>query len=115
MLEDDFKTSHSDLMSLNYPSDTTTKKEEEEEAQHSMIDTMKPASLPTRKSVDFAILPPPKRTRACSSTPWTAKHVVDGAYRLSSFESFSLFPHLITNPCLVHHSYLNEYHLHRTS
>ena len=35
------------------------------------------AMLPSRKSVDFAILPPSKRSRT-TSVPLTAKQVVDG-------------------------------------
>lgn len=42
----------------------------------SMVATStKKGSLPSRKSVDFAILPPPKRSRP--TAPWTAKQVID--------------------------------------
>jgi hypothetical protein len=64
MLEDDFKSSHPDLTSFNNP-------------EPQMID--KKANLPTRKSVDFAILPPPKRPK--QDALWTAKQIVDGAYQ----------------------------------
>ena len=88
MLEDDFKTSHPDLVTLGqqdhhpdhqqqqiYCSDT------DNDLDSSTMDRKPKASLSATsrtKSVDFAILPPPmKRTRVTSST-WTAKQVVDG-------------------------------------
>jgi hypothetical protein len=99
MLDDDFKTSHPDLTSLSYHNSLTTLQHRQESRQddeelhnssNSMIFdvAMKRGVASTlthstpRKSVDFAILPSPKRTRAsCSdNVPWTAKQVVEGAY-----------------------------------
>jgi hypothetical protein len=69
MLDNDFKSSHPDLLSMTTPTN------HEDDAG----DTKPRAQLTTRKSVEFAILPPPpKRTRHASSVPWTAKQVVDG-------------------------------------
>lgn len=85
MLEDDFKTSHPDLVTLGNPPQQQVQPQQQFYSNNEFDDeTMdrkpKATFTPTSrtKSVDFAILPPPtKRTRVTGST-WTAKQVVDG-------------------------------------
>lgn len=84
MLRGDYKSS-SELMSLNHTGTVESVKavESRDEGTHiSMIDVMKRTTLPTRKSVDFAILPPPKRPKPGLDIPWTAKQIVDGTFEL---------------------------------
>ena len=88
MLEEDFKSSHADLVTL----DQQDQQQQPHQQQIYCFDTdvgssnnnmdRKPKAALTAtsrtKSVDFAILPPPvKRARLASAT-WTPKQVVDG-------------------------------------
>jgi hypothetical protein len=86
MLEEDYKSSHQDLTTFASVDEDEPKMNHHhhEEKNHRPVnDHRKPAaaaSLPTRKSVDFAILPPAKRSKPNNHhrASWTAKQVVDG-------------------------------------
>lgn len=86
MLQDDFKSSHPDL--VNYNNNNNDSQEEDERKGGEVASNRSPAifykdssSLSKRtKSVDFAIQAPlAKRTR--HDAPWTAKQVVDGTWQ----------------------------------
>lgn len=80
MLEDDFKSSHPDLTVMN------EQREDDESSNNNKTRALlggrigmqqRLGASPMRKSVEFAIEPPPvKRSRP--DVPWTAKQVVDG-------------------------------------
>jgi len=97
MLEEDFRTSHPDLVTLDHQQQQDHQQQVQEiyadnnfDGDDDEIMDRKPKAAtmtsnnnnnpPSRtKSVDFAILPPPtKRTRVAASSTWTAKQVVDG-------------------------------------
>jgi len=97
MLEEDFKTSHPDLVTLDHQQQQEHQQQVQEIYADNNFDDddeimdRKPKAATTMmmpsnnnppsrtKSVDFAILPPPtKRTRVAMSSTWTAKQVVDG-------------------------------------
>jgi hypothetical protein len=76
MLEqEDFKSSHPDLAG--------EAKAREESNNYKMLTgydkSEKLRSFPTRKSVEFAIEPPPAK-RSRQNVPWTAKQVVNGTF-----------------------------------
>lgn len=97
MLQEDFKSSHPDLANMNI--ETTAEADQERSAtidsrttstttignlktsSGQLLSLLKPPGSPggARKSVDFAILPPPKRSRSLG-VRLTAKQVVDGAF-----------------------------------
>lgn len=73
MLSEKFKTSHPDLVSFG------ESKMNDESPQRMYAKGEKARSLPTRKSVEFAIDPPSiKRSRKCAK--WTAQQVVNGTF-----------------------------------
>ena len=85
MLEEDFKSSHADLVTLDQQDQQSHQQQiycfDTDLGSSNNMDRKPKATLTATsrtKSVDFAILPPPmKRTRLASAT-WTPKQVVDG-------------------------------------
>ena len=75
MLQEDFKSSHPDLVKYCDESKGEEKNDEGRQTSRALKDSSSPKRT---KSVDFAIQPPPKRTRPAKT--WTPKQVVDGKF-----------------------------------
>jgi hypothetical protein len=79
MLKEDFKSSHQDLTNISNESDSSGNlKSHINENDTSSFLKNPSTSQAKQKSVDFAILPPPKRVRLGARL--TAKEVVDGTF-----------------------------------
>ena len=88
MLEEVFRNSHPDLVGMELsPSTPETEKENDaqinncNEGENNASSLVKPSSfkqgtLPSRKSVEFAVLPAPKRVRLAPE--WTFKQAIEG-------------------------------------
>jgi hypothetical protein len=84
MLQVDFKSSHQDLGNVSNESDSSGNlKSQVNDTSSSLKD---PSASPAKqKSVDFAILPPPKRARL-GPPLLTAKQVVEGTLPFCDLE-----------------------------
>lgn len=74
MLEDDFKSSHPDLVACEDESKNKRKQTTKQDVDDVDDEALR---MIRKKSVDFSLLPSPKRTKPTDL--WTAKQVVDGA------------------------------------
>jgi hypothetical protein len=82
MLEDDFKVSHPESSHPDLAAFGDAKAIEETNNYKMLTGydkNEKLRSFPTRKSVEFAIEPPPAK-RSRQNVPWTAKQVVNGTF-----------------------------------
>ena len=85
MLEDDFKSSHADLVTLDQQDQQSHQQQiycfDTDLGSSNNMDRKPKATLTATsrtKSVDFAILPPPMKRTRLASAAWTPKQVVDG-------------------------------------
>lgn len=75
MLDENFKSSHPDLVACDNENENRGRSAISNDAATSQS-TSKSSSPGRKKSVDFSLDPQPKRAKA--SDPWTPKQIVDG-------------------------------------